>query len=238
MKKYIVVVAMLLTSAVLGQEYKVAKSSGSLVIREVNKVQIEGYSGSEIIFTSLDRSRDRDDRAKGLKAINSMGLEDNSGLGLSVVQNGDAVEVRQLKKMDGPKIKIQVPKGVKIVYDHSSPYGSDLKLKNIENEVEISTVHNGVYLDNVTGPINVKTVHGEVEASFTAAMKHPVSIKSTHGPVDITIPVAAKATLNMSTKYGEILVDPALNVEVQNRGDWKVYGANDIEGKINGVRRS
>ena len=234
MKKYIAIVAMLISTVAFSQEYKISKSSGSLRIKEVNKVQIEGTTGSEIIFTSLDRSRDRDDRAKGLKAINSMGLEDNTGMGLSVAQNGDAVEVHQLKKMDGPKVRIQVPKGVKIIFEHSSPYGSDLQLKNIENEIEISTVHTGVYLDNVTGPMNIKTVHGEVEGKFASAIGSPITIKSTHGHLDITIPESTKANLSLSTKYGEIMVDPALKIEVQNRGNWKVYGANEVEGKLNG----
>ena len=55
--------------------------------------------------------------------------------------------------MDGPRVKILVPKGVVISYRHSSPHGSDVKLRNVESEVEISTVHNSIRLDNVSGDI-------------------------------------------------------------------------------------
>src|SRR5450631_1919123 len=80
------------------QDYKLAKSSGRLEIKEVNNVIVEGYNGNEIVFSSRDHDRDDDGRAKGLRAISSLGLEDNTGIGLSVVDKGNVVEVQQLKK--------------------------------------------------------------------------------------------------------------------------------------------
>ncbi len=235
MKKQILSIALIgCFTAVLGQEYKLAKTTGKLVINEVNNISIEGYDGKEIIFTSLDMSRERDKRAEGLRAIGSMGLEDNSGIGLSVVDKGATVEVQQLKKMDGPKIKIMVPKSVAVSYSHTSPHGSTVKFKNVEGEIEVSTVHNGVYLDNVTGPLAVKTVHGSIDVIFGTTIKNPISIVSVHGPVDVTLPLATKANLSLSTGYGEIFVDPAIKIEFESQSDWKVYGSRKINGKING----
>ena len=45
------------------QEYKVAKNSGRLEIKEVNQVTIEGHNGNEIVFTSTNRERERDARS-------------------------------------------------------------------------------------------------------------------------------------------------------------------------------
>ncbi len=222
------------SSFTMAQEFKLAKSTGKLEIKEVNEVQIEGYNGNEIIFTSLNFSKENDKRAAGLKAISAMGLEDNTGIGLSVVDKGNIIEVNQLKRMDGPKVKIMVPKGVSVSFVHTSPYGDDVTFKNVESEIEVSTVHNGVRLENVTGPLTVKTVHGEIEADFNSALKSPLSLISTHGPVDITMPAATKLNVSMSTSYGEIFVDPAIKIEFENKGDWKVYGSNKVSGKING----
>src|SRR5690349_25082288 len=97
----LMLVAATMFVAAQAQEYKVAKSSGRLEIREVNHVSIEGYNGNEIVFTSSSRGHDDDERAKGLRALSSYGLEDNTGLGLSVVDKGDAIEVHQLKKTEG-----------------------------------------------------------------------------------------------------------------------------------------
>lgn len=233
-KQILTIAALIIATGIFAQEFKLAKTSGKLIIGEVNNVTIEGYDGKEIVFSSLDNSREKDKRAEGLRAISSMGLEDNTGIGLSVVDKGATIEVNQLKKMDGPKVKIMLPKGVAISYAHSSPHGSNIKVKNIESEIEISTVHNGVYLDNVTGPMTVKTVHGSIDALFSGNMKSPISIVSVHGPVDITIPLATKATLSLSTNYGEIFVDPAIKIDFEGQGDWKVYGSNKISGKMNG----
>jgi predicted membrane protein len=226
--------ALLVSYVAVGQEYKLAKSTGRLEIREVNNVTIEGYSGNEIVFTSLDGSRDKDDRAQGLRAVSAMGLEDNTGIGLSVVDKGTTFEVTQLKKMDGPRVKILVPKGVTVSYRHTSPHGSDIKVRNVESELDISTVHNGVKLENVTGPLNIRTVHGEIEADLSATVKGPISLLSQHGFVDITLPSTLKATLDLTTSWGEIFLDPGLNIEIPKDGDWVKYGSNKVRGKMNG----
>ena len=234
MKKYILAMAFgLLIGVANAQEYKLNKSSGTLEIREVNHVTIEGHSGNEIIFTSRDEDRDDDDRAKGLRAISSMGLEDNTGIGLSVVDKGNVIEVRQLKKMEGPDIKILVPKNVVVSYYHTSPHGDEIEIKNFEGQVDVSTVHNGVVLTNVTGPLNIKTVHGDIDASLGAALKSPVNIESVHGHVDVALPLTTKANLKLSTNFGEILVDPDFKIEIEKTGEMIKY-SDKVSGKING----
>mgnify|MGYP003575253305 CR=1 FL=1 len=235
MKKYILGIAagILLNGMAFGQEYKLNKNSGTLDIREVNNVSIEGHAGSEIIFRSQDDHRERDDRAKGLRAISSIGLEDNTQIGLSVVEKGDVIEVRQLKKMDGPDIKILVPKNVAISYYHTSPHGHEIEIKNFDGKVEVSTVHNGVELENVTGARKINTVHGDVDGAFGAQPKSPISIESIHGHVDIALPVATKANVKLSTKLGEILVDPDFKINIEKSGDMVKYSDN-VSGKING----
>lgn len=235
MKKKILMMAfgLLVTGVIYAQEYKVAKSTGTLEIREVNNVSIEGYAGNEIIFTGRGSGRDDDGRAKGLRAISSMGLEDNTGIGLSVVDKDGVVMVQQLKKTDGPDITIKVPKGVKVSYSHTNPYGDEIEIKNFEGEIEISTVHNGVILDNVTGPMEVKTVHGDIEATLGATLKTPVTIASVHGHVDVAFPVTMKADLKLSTTWGEILVDPDFKIEIDKSGDLVRY-SDKVRGKLNG----
>jgi hypothetical protein len=231
----ILTLALILTSGILlAQEYKLAKSTGKLVLNGINRLTIEGSSGNEIVFVSLDGRSDKDSRAAGLQAINSMGLVDNTGVGLSVQDKGATIEVYQLSKMDGPRVKILVPKGVSVSITHSSPHGDDIKIRNCESEIESSTVHSGIKLDNVTGPLNIKTVHGEIEADFSAGIKSPIRLISTHGLVDLTLPLATKATMTMSTSWGEILVDPALKLEIESKGDMIKYSSNSVNGKLNG----
>lgn len=234
MKNQILGIALILliSEGLYAQEYKLNKSSGTLELREVNNVTIEGYNGNEIIFSSRDQDREDDDRAKGLRAISSMGLEDNTKIGLSVVEKGDVIEVRQLKKVDGPEIKIMVPKNVIISYYHTSPHGDEIDIKNFEGKIEVSTVHNGVRLTNTTGVLNIKTIHGDIDASL-GTVNNTISIESVHGHVDVAIPTATKANMKLSTQFGEILVDPDLKIEIERTGNMIRY-SDSVTGKLNG----
>jgi hypothetical protein len=235
MKKVLTLaLGLIIAGAASAQEYKIAKSTGRLEINEVNNVTIEGYNGNEIVFSSLDGTREKDSRATGLRAISANGLEDNTGVGLAVRENGTTYEVYQLKKMDGPRVKIMVPKGVTISYRHTSPHGSDFKVRNVESELEVSTVHNGIILDNVSGPVNARTAHGKIEVVLNDNFKGPLYFSSTHGLVDIAVPASAKADISLSASHGEIFVDPNLKLEVPKTGDWTKYGSSKLDGKVNG----
>jgi hypothetical protein len=233
MKKIMVVVfAWIALSTAMAQEFKVAKSSGRLEIN-IGRVTVEGHSGNEIIFSSRDYKDNKDERAAGLRAINGSGLEDNTGLGINVTQNGDIVEVNQLKKMNSPDVKILVPKGVIVSFSHQSQYGGTAVFKNMENEIEVSANYNSIEMENVTGPLTVKTVYGHVEANLSSNVKGPISIVSIYGYVDVTLPVAIKANIKLSTSYGEILVAPEFKIEIDKQGEFVQYN-DKVNGKING----
>src|SRR5690242_12669847 len=134
-----------LTASVNAQEYKVAKSTGRLEIH-AGKVTVEGYGGNEIIFTSRDGKDEEDERSVGLTAINASGLTDNTRLGINVSEKGDVVSVNQLKRTHSPDIRIQVPKGIIVAFEHTSQYGGDAVFKNLENEIEVSAQYNSIEL--------------------------------------------------------------------------------------------
>lgn len=228
----LVVVAMFATGWTYAQEYKVAKNSGRLEIN-LGKVRVEGHSGNEIIFTSESGKRDRDERAEGLRAVNSLGLEDNTGLGINVTDQGNVVEVNQLKKTSSPDIKILVPKGVIVSFSHQSQYGGKAVFKNLTNEIEISAQYNSIEMENVTGPLTVKTIYGHVEADFGTSIKDPVSIVSVYGYVDVTLPQATAANLRLETNYGEIFVAPEFKIAVETKNGMVEY-SDRVNGKING----
>jgi predicted membrane protein len=214
------------------QEFKVAKNTGRLELH-IGRVTVEGHTGNEIIFSSQNHKGDKDERATGLRAINSLGLDDNTGLGINVEDKGNVVAVYQLKKTNSPDIKILVPKGVIVSFSHESQYGGEARFKNMENEIEVSAQYNSVELENVTGPLTVKTIYGHVEADFGSTIKSPISIVSVYGYVDVTLPQATKADLRLSTSYGEIYVAPEFKIEVEKTGNMIRY-SDKISGKVNG----
>ena len=228
--KSIMVLAVMMIAAgcLQAQEFKLAKSSGRLEIN-IGKVLVEGHNGNEIIFTSGDGNREKDKRAEGLRSVNSLGLDDNTGLGINVTEKGDVVTVQQLKKTNSPDIKILVPKNMIVSFAYESQYGGKARFKNLSNEIEVDAQYNSIELENVTGPLTVKTIYGHVEATMDPAMKGPISIVSIYGYVDVTIPSTTKANLKMSTSYGEIFADPAFKIDIDQQGD-----SDKVSGKING----
>jgi hypothetical protein len=228
MKKLVVILLVLIAAGAHAQTYKVAKSTGRLELH-LGRATIEGHNGNEIIFTTRDGEKEKDPRSEGLTSINSLGLKDNTGLGLNVSEKGDIVSVYNLKKNNSPDVKILVPKGMIVAVEHSSTNGGDINFRNMENEIEVSVQYNSVELDNVTGPLTIRTIYGHVEASIAANVKDPISIVSVYGYADVTIPAATKANLKMDTSYGEILVDPNFNIDFESSRD-----GDRVAGKLNG----
>lgn len=236
MKKQLTVTltATLLLFQLHAQEFKLAKTSGRLQIN-LSGVEIEGYGGNEILFSSTDGEQETDERAKGLRAINGSGLEDNTGLGINVTEKGTVTEVNQVSRRNQGRIRIKVPRGLIISFTHDKvTNNSPVVIRNVENEIEVSVQYNSVELDNVTGPMTIKTVYGSVEAKFNSTMKGPVSILSVYGHVDVAIPGTTKANIFMKTTYGEILASSQLKIEVGQQSDMVRYSNDVVEGKLNG----
>jgi hypothetical protein len=224
--------AVMISAGIQAQQFKISKNSGRLELN-IGRVTVEGHDGNEIIFSSKDHKGETDERAEGLRSLNSLGLEDNTGLGIHVADKGNVVEVYQLKKTDSPDIKVLVPKGVIVSFHHESQYGGDARFVNLTNEIEVSAVYNSIELENVTGPLTIETTYGHVEANLNTDIKDPISIVSIYGYVDVTLPQQTKANLKLSTSYGDILVSPEFKIDVATTGGMIEY-SDKVTGKING----
>ncbi len=213
-------------------QHKIAMSSGLLEFNELMEVQVEGYSGNEVIIEA-GKGFEIPERAKGLRPINALGLVDNTGIGLAVKDEGGVKVVYQVARNNDAKYIVKVPKGVKIRYKNSSIHGDDFHAKNIEGEMEIKTHGGDIRLEGVTGPVSVSSVHGDIDVIFTSVTKElPSSIVTTHGDLDVTLPKSTKANLSISTSWGEVYSD--LDIKVDNPSGLKQYGAKKIYGTING----
>ena len=237
MKKYLIatLTGLLVLTATMAQDYKVAKTTGKLVIN-LSSVRVEGYNGTEIVFSNDREDRETDERAKGLHPINGSGLIDNTNLGINVTDKAGTIEVNQVSSRDN-KIKIMVPKGVTIKYDYNKVMDAGkASFKNIESELEVSVLHNSLSLENVTGPMTIKAVYGSIDAKFREGMKGPISLVSIYGHVDVALPVTTKANLSMKTSYGEILASGELKIDMEKPSDSDMirYSNNNVKGKLNG----
>lgn len=231
-RNIILLFALVLSGAAHGQEFKINKTSGRLELN-IGRVTVEGHNGNEIIFSSENSRREKDERAEGLRLVNSLGLDDNTGLGINVADKGNVVEVYQLKQTHSPDIKILVPKGIIVSFKYQSQYGGEVRFINLTNEIEVSAQYNSIHLENVTGPMTVETTYGSVTANLSPQIKEPVSIVSIYGFIDITLPQSTAADLRLSTSYGDIFVAPEFKLDVPTKNGMKVYG-DKITGTLNG----
>lgn len=219
-------------SAQSANEHKINMSSGILNLTELMDVEVEGYDGNEVILATSG-SYKIPERAKGLRPLNSMGIEDNTGIGLSTKKEGDMLTVYQVSRNSDSQYRIKVPKGVMVKYENSSIHGEDFIASNLSNEIEVKTHGGSITLRNVTGPIVASSVHGGIDVIYSNVNQQlPSSIASVHGDVDVSIPTGTKADMRISTQWGEVYSD--LDIQVEAKDGMKVYGAKKINGKLAG----
>lgn len=235
MKKYLLLTlfSALLVTLADAQDYKINKTSGKITF-DLGSIEIEGYNGNQIIFSSTDERPDTDPRAQGLRAINGAGYTDNTGLGISVTENGSTTEVHQVT--GSVAVKVRVPQGILISLTcHRLSGAGKVTFRNLANEIEVATDYNQVVLEYITGPLSVRALYGSVDAKFINPIKGPVAIASVYSTVDVSIPGTTKANIRLSSSHGEILAAADLNIvlEKNGSGDMISYG-NTVNGKING----
>lgn len=223
------------------KQHTINKSSGTLKIMGIDALQIEGHSGKEVIFiNNAKSSEEQSQRIKGLRVINSAGLRDNSGIGLSINDSGDITTIQQVTNGascscdDGYTIK--VPAGLNLYVEHSTTYGDDVYIKGINGEIEISVNYNDVILDNISGPVSAKTVYGDLESVFSSVnQSNPISLVSVYGHVDVSVPSSTKADLNVKTNYGALYSDLDIQIKtVDEKGNLKSVSTKRVNGTLNG----
>jgi len=244
MKHIILILSLILCVAydTIGQnEYTINKSSGKLKIMGIDELEVQGHDGNSIIFiNNNEKDDDHSERARGLRIINSAGLNDNSGIGLSIEESSNEITVQQISNGascncdDGYTIKVPNSMGLYIV--HSTTYGDDIMISNMKGEIEISVNYNDIMLDGVTGPLAVKTVYGDLETKFgTVSQSNAMSLVSVYGHVDVSMPANTRADLQVSTNYGALYSDMDIKVTTKGaNGKMKSVSSKKVNGTING----
>ena len=236
MKKLMLIAILIITSFALlaqGKTHKVNQSSGTLVLLNIDEVTVEGYAGTEIIMTNLDFNEAENKRAAGLRMINTNGLTDNTGIGLSVVKEGDRLIVSQVSARGDGEYKIQLPHKMNLEYEHGDNSGGDIDVHKVTGEIVISTTYGDVGLHDVTGPMSIKSIYGSVEVKFgSLEQQGSVSIESVYDLVDVTIPKGAKADVKLSTPYGEIYSNA--DITIAESDGMRKHTNHGMNGKING----
>ncbi|RZL46056.1 MAG: hypothetical protein EOP00_16200, partial [Pedobacter sp.] len=230
MKKITIITSLLLISVVqvfAQKEFKFAKSSGKLVINNISNLSVEGYDGKDIIFTTTSKVEKTDDpRAAGLSTLGSAGF-DNTGIGISVTEKDNNVVVAAIAKE--LSLKVKLPQGIALSFRTNSFAIKDstvISLSNIKAEIDASTQEEHISLKNVTGPISIKTLRGNIEGKLSPLFKGPISLVSVYGFIDVSLPENAKADMSINTVYETLYAAKDINLVLDEspKREYKVMG--------------
>ena len=216
------------------EEYTFSPPSGKLILSELNEVRITGDDVNEVkIITDLHKSREEDERSKGMRILSPNGMQDNTGIGLYMEKNDNNIHLTQISPNFDHNYIIIVPKSINIFYEHSSHHGDDLLLENLSGEIEASVHHNDVVMRKISGPCAINSLHGSIDANFSSlTATGSIFLHARHDDVDVTVPSSAKADFKLYSSHGTVYTD--LDLELENNTANSSRSSTRIIGKLNG----
>jgi hypothetical protein len=231
----IALVILLSAGALSAQEYKINVANakdGRLVLKDFSStLPIEGYNGSDIVFTALEGDFTPPEKAKGLKPIYPAGT-DNTGIGLDVEKNDNVITVKCIVPFtQSSEYKIKVPENMVIELSSGCERNNDVSIKGMKNEIDIETCQD-IKLENVTGPLVLSTISGNIDITYSSInTAKSSSVHSVSGDVDITMPVKTATNLELSVISGAIYSDFDFSESQKNL---KKIGGNETNFALNG----
>jgi lia operon protein LiaG len=216
------------------QEYKIQvqnSKEGKLTLNQFPaNLPIEGYNGNEIVIVS-DHSTKPPERAKGLTPVYSQGT-DNTGMAIAVEKNGNQITLNCLLPIyKKANYKIRVPENFSLRVSSECGNSGKVTISNIKNEVEVKNCQD-IILKNVTGPLVLSTIAGDVQIVFTELSKDkPISLASISGEIDVTLPAKSGVDLEMETVSGAFFSDFDLTSTDKKL---KQVGGSKLKTQLNG----
>ncbi len=196
-----------------------------------NQIKIEGYDGNEVVIQG-PASKEPPKRAEGLKPLYS--ATDNTGIGLSVVQNNNVLEITKANRTSDNYL-IRVPRKIAISYQEAGWGGKEVLIENIDGELELKTNNSSMNLRNVGGPVIANSTNGAITVVFSALnQQKPSAISVVNGEVDITMPANTKSEVKFKSMNGEIYTDFDLAPRENREQLRRVGGGHLIEAATNG----
>lgn len=169
-------------------------------IESKSDITLKTHSSNELLIKS-SKSTKVSEKAKGLKLVGEGG-SDNTDVGFYVVQDGNTLIVKSLRKSEGAEIYLPKNQNVSV----KSTWHGNIDIDGFSGEVEADAQLNGsVEIKNVNGPVTANALNGEIEVGFgTVKQNSPISIYTTNGAVDVTLPGSTPADLTLTTTNGDI----------------------------------
>jgi hypothetical protein len=221
--------------ALWAQEYKLklgGKARKIVLDMQGSDVTLEGYNGDELIIRG-NGFEPTPKRAEGLRAVYNSAV-DNTRIGLAVTEKDNVVRVVQASRKDTDYV-IRVPRQTSVVFTQTQFGGGDLKVSDLQGDMEANMKDAEVNLSNMGGGVVANSISGDILVRYSGMGKSPSAISSVSGAVDVTMPANSKTTLHLRTISGEVYTDFDINMGKGNENDdMRRVGGQTVEGTVNG----
>jgi len=199
-------------------------------------ISVQGHEGNELVVDiEPEVSREKEERADGMKRI------PNTGLGLTIEEESNVVEIRGDWSSRVRGIRIRVPR--KTSMRLSTTNNGHISVDGVVGEHELNNTNGRIEATNVSGSVIAQTVNGHVIVTFDAIdADTPMSFVTLNGNVDVTFPAGTTADLVMNAGQGEIYTDFDVEVipqelSVTERGEggrYRLRVEREVRGSIGG----
>jgi hypothetical protein len=102
-------------------------------------------------------------------------------------------------------IEVRVPRGAAL--DVATVNDGDVTAEGVSGDFKLANVNGEVHLTGATGSGEIRTVNGNVAASFARAPTDATSFRTVNGDLDVTFPSNFSADLDFKTMNGDVLTD-------------------------------
>lgn len=201
------------------------------ILIERNNINIQGYEGTEIRI-EIDQPITPPKQADGLKRVAIRGLEDNTQLGVNVLQEDSTLVIREVCNCYGGTYTLYLPNKLNLmIYENFPQHGQKWAVKDMSGSFDASTEFGHIYLQNVSGNIKAYSRHGSVNAYLSQT--NNLFLSSLYGKVVAELPASIKANLKIKTsEWNDVFTDFQLPMSENNQNTLTAQlngGGNPVE---------
>lgn len=186
--------------------------------------------GVRILGEKMTRQKKKEPPQEGFVSLLGGGV-DNTGLGVQVSNDGDTLSIVGAPGSDGDDLTVYLPRNLTVSL--AGVFDGDVVIRGMRAEINVNIHAGDLSIEDVTGPLVVHSVDGDIDVSFiTLGGDKESVINSVDGEVTVALPVDAKVSLEIMTIDGDILSD--LPVEVKQRNPHMFQGPQNVFADLNG----
>ena len=197
-------------------------------IETKSAVSVKTHDKKELLI-KVSGMRKKSEKAKGLKLVGAGGT-DNTDVGFYVVQDGNTMLVKNLRRSDRAEIFLPKTQNVSV----TNSWNGDIYIEGFSGEVEANAnLNGGLKMKNLSGSVTAYSLNQGIQVGFDKINQEaPIVIRTTNGEIDVTLPSSTAADLELSSWNGEVYTN--FDLQRPDKNGLKSISGKKVSSFING----